>query len=107
VELTFSNEASFARFRAIADKLEADPGLLRIPLENIDRWIANGSDAVHRLEQWRTIVLRAQESEEGMKALLGLLRDNGEEAQHLKSYAPFPGILTTKERDRLSCGFSH
>ena len=36
-----------------ADKLERDPSLLRIPLENIDRWIANGHTAPHRLEQWR------------------------------------------------------
>ena len=37
----------------IADKLErADPAsreaLLRIPLENIDRWLANGHTAPHR-----------------------------------------------------------
>jgi len=107
MELTFSNDASFARFRAIADKIEADPALLRIPLENIERWIANGSDAVHRLEEWRGIILAAQQSAEGMAALLSLLRDNREEARHLKSYAPFPGVLTTQERDHLSCGFSH
>ena len=39
-----------------ADKLEqADPAarapLLRIPLENIERWLANGHTAPHRLEQ--------------------------------------------------------
>ena len=48
----------------VADKLErADPAsreaLLRIPLENIDRWLANGHTAPHRLEQWRQIILRA------------------------------------------------
>jgi len=110
MELTFSNEASFSRFRAIADKIEADPRLLQIPLENIDRWLANGSDAVRRLEQWRRIVHRAQESTEGMQALLTLLRDDSEEARHLKSYAPFPGVLTSKERQTLlqqGCGFSH
>ena len=45
----------------VADKLERDPALLRIPLENIDRWLANGHTAPHRLEQWRRIILRAQE----------------------------------------------
>ena len=37
----------------VADKLEqADPAaraaLLRIPLDNIDRWLANGHTAAHR-----------------------------------------------------------
>jgi hypothetical protein len=40
----------------VADKLERDPSLLRIPLENIDRWLAHGHTAPHRLEQWRQII---------------------------------------------------
>ncbi len=107
MELQFSNETSFARFRAIADKIEADPRLLSIPLANIDRWLAQGQDAPHRLEQWRGIILAARESADGMTALLRLLRDDSEDARHLKSYSPFPGILSREERDRLSCGYSH
>jgi hypothetical protein len=110
MDLVFSNEMSFARFRRIADKIEADPALLEKPLRNIDRWIANGSDAVHRLEQWRGLILSAQRSPEGMAALLALLRDNSEEAQHLKSYSPFPGILTREERRtfiRQGCIYAH
>jgi hypothetical protein len=37
----------------VANKIERDPALLRVPLENIDRWLANGHTAPHRLEQWR------------------------------------------------------
>ena len=51
----------------VADKIERDPALLRVPLENIDRWLANGHTAPHRLEQWRQIILRAQESPEGFR----------------------------------------
>jgi hypothetical protein len=98
----------------VADKLEqADPAtrtaLLRIPLENIDRWLANGHTAPHRLEQWRRILLRAQVSPEGFQELLGLLRDQGEEATHFKSFDPFPGLLTTLERRQhlLQCAFAH
>jgi len=82
----------------VADKLEREPGLLRIPLENIDRWLANGHTAPHRLEQWRQILLRAQQSTEGFRELLELLRDRSEAAMHLKSFDPFPGVLTTLER---------
>ena len=93
----------------VADKLEHDRSLLRIPLENIDRWLANGHTAPHRLEQWRQIILRAQESEAGFAALLELLRDRSEAATHLKSFDPFPGILTTLERREflLTCAFAH
>ena len=82
----------------VADKLERDPALLRIPLENIDRWIASGHTAPHRLEQWREIILRAQESEEGFKAMLDVLRAKNESAERLRDFAPFAGTLTTAER---------
>ena len=98
----------------IANKLErADPAsreaLLRIPLENIDRWLANGHTAPHRLEQWRQIILGAQQSPAGFQELLALLRDRGESATHLKSFDPFPGVLTTMERRQvlLQCAYAH
>ena len=98
----------------VADKLEqADPAaraaLLRIPLENIDRWLANGHTAPHRLEQWRGILMRAQLSPEGFAELLDCLRDRREAATHLKSFDPFPGVLTTLERRTvlLQCAYAH
>ena len=93
----------------IADKLERQPDLLRIPIENIDRWLAKGHSAPHRLEQWRQIILRAQASSEGLQELLALLRDRGEGATHLKSFDPFPGVLTTLERREylLQCAYAH
>ena len=99
----------------IADNLERQAGpapndaLLRIPLENIDRWLANGHTAPHRLEQWRQIILRAQQSPAGFAELLALLRDRGETATHLKTFDPFPGVLTTMERRQvlLQCAYAH
>ncbi len=93
----------------VADKIERDPSLLRIPLENIDRWLAHGHSAPHRLEQWRQIILRAQESSDKFQELLALLRDGSEQAVHFKSFDPFPGVLTTMERRRilLECAYAH
>lgn len=98
----------------IADKLEqADAAsramLLRIPLDNLERWLAAGHSAPHRLEQWRAILERAQQSAEGFQSLLSVLRDRGEAATHLKSFDPFPGVLTTAERQKhlLECAFAH
>lgn len=91
----------------VADKLEqADPAaraaLLRIPLDNIDRWLANGHTAPHRLEQWRQILQRAQESPAGFSELLRLLRDGSEPAQRCKDFAPFAGVLTRQERHQAA-----
>lgn len=81
-----------------ADKLERDPALLRVPLENIDRWLANGHPAPQRLEQWRQIVTRAPASPEGLRELLALLRDRGEGTERLREFAPFAGVLTAADR---------
>ena len=82
----------------VADKLEREPALLGVPLENIDRWIANGHTAPHRLEEWRRIVLRARDSAEGFGELLGLLRGNDPAQERLKEFAPFAGVLRAAER---------
>ncbi len=108
--MEFSNVASYQRFLAIAAKIERDPALLEIPLANMDRWIANGIDGQHRLEQWRQLILAAQSTASGMEILLAVLHDDGEEARHLKSYSPFAGVLTSKERQALileTCSFHH
>src|SRR5258706_225379 len=81
-----------------ADKLERDPSLLRIPLENIDRWLANGHTAPHRLEQWRQVILRAQASAEGFRELLAMLREKNPATERLLEFAPFAGVLTARER---------
>jgi len=97
----------------VADKLEraeaaTRDALLRIPLDNINRWLANGHTAPHRLEQWRQILHRAQASPEGFQELLALLRDNRETAQRLKDFAPFAGVLTREERRQATpeCAYS-
>ena len=82
----------------VADKLESNPALLRIPLENIDRWLANGHTARHRLEQWRQIIERAQQSQQGFDDLLALLRDRSEATERLREFAPFAGVLSAVER---------
>jgi hypothetical protein len=93
----------------VADKLERNPSLLHIPLENIERWLAKGHTAPHRLEQWRQIILRAQGSEEGFRELLALLRQANPATERLKEFAPFAGVLTAAERLTVirQCVYSH
>ena len=91
----------------VADKLEqageeARAALLRIPLQNIDRWIANGHTSPHRLEQWRQIILHAQTSPKGFQELLVLLRDRSPATERLRDFAPFAGVLSIEERRRAA-----
>ena len=101
------DEVSADRFRLIADKIEADPALLAIPLDNIERWLSQGHSAVMRLEQWRTMLLEAKASAAGMATLLALLRDQSWEVVFFKEFAPTPGILNKEELDRLSWTSAH
>lgn len=95
------------RYRLIADKIEADPTLLEIPLANIARWLGNGHSAVKRLEGWRRMILDAKASREGMEKLLFILRDQDWESVMWKGYSPFPGILNKSEIARLSWNSRH
>lgn len=99
----------FGMDRLIAAKIEKDPALLEVGLQNIDRWIANGATQVHRLEQWRTWILEAQKSPEALAHLLSILREDSEAASHLRDFAPFDGLLTAQDRRPflLECAFSH
>jgi len=93
----------------VADKLERNPSLLHISLENIDRWIAKGDGNPHRLEEWRQIILRAHENSDAFQSLLDLLRDHSERSERLKDFAPFAGVLTAAERQAVirECVYSH
>jgi hypothetical protein len=106
---TANLNCSMGIFEAIASKIERDPSLLRIPLENIERWLANNHTAPHRLRQWRDLILHARKSPDRLAGLLQLLRAQDEESLHLKSFDPFAGVLTSKERQSiiLQCAYAH
>ncbi len=101
------DEVSAERYRLMADKIEADPTLLEIPLANIARWLSQGHSAVKRLEGWRSMIHAAQTSREGMEKLLFILRDEEWESMMWKGFSPFPGILSKEELARLSWTSSH
>ncbi|MBK8040066.1 MAG: hypothetical protein IPK22_23485 [Verrucomicrobiaceae bacterium] len=101
------DEVSAERYRLIADKIEADPSLLEIPLANISRWLSQGHSAVKRLEGWRSMLHDAQTSREGLQKVLDILRDEEWESMMWKGFSPFPGILNKEELARLSWTSSH
>ncbi len=95
--------------RLIADKIEHDPVLLEIGLENIVRWIANSIDQQHKLMEWRDRILAARKSPEGLLEILALLREDSERAEYEREFAPFAGVLTAMERRPfyLKCSYTH
>jgi len=96
-------ESETARmFNAIADKLEREPDLLTVPLNNIARWLAKGHPSVARLNAWKNKIEKAGRSPSEFAALISLLRDSSPEAMQWKGFSPFAGVLTPEELEALS-----
>jgi hypothetical protein len=94
--------ARLKMFHLIADKIERDPAWLQKGLDNIARWIANGSRQPGSLRECERMILAAEESEEGREVLLKVLREDSERAEFFRNFAPFAGALDTKERRTVS-----
>jgi len=97
----------YQKFCLIADKIEADPGLLQKPLNTVARWLAAGHRAKARLLEWQSLLQDASQTQAGMEALLELLRDDSEHARHFKGFAPLPGILSESDLARFPCISRH
>ena len=93
----------------LSDKIERDPSVLRRASATVERWLADGHSAPHRLAEWRTLLEEAQIHPSGLERLLEVLRGTDEASQRLKDFSPFAGVLTREERRRARelCGFRH
>src|SRR5437870_10023505 len=96
--------------RAVADKLERDPSLLRIAIENIARWLARGViSAPNRFLRWRELRERAGSDATALQDILERLRSDTEEASRWRDFSPFAGVLSSAERRAIirQCSYSH
>jgi hypothetical protein len=96
-------------FELLAAKVERDPAVLQIALENIARWRRDGHSAPHRLDEWRSLITASQSNAAGRQELLRLLRATDTASVRLKEFNPFAGLLTREERRqaRELCGYRH
>ena len=101
IRTTSGDHIAQLRFERIAEKIEREPGLLEIPLANIDRWLARGHSARKRLEGWQRMLIEARDSATGLTRLLALLRTDSAETREWKAFSPFAGVLTRTELDDL------
>lgn len=86
---------SLSMHRAIAAKLRAQPDLVRIARDNLDRWALSAGRSTPYLEEWRRILdLPAGE-------VASLIEEDSERMTALRQSSPFAGVLTPKERWRI------
>jgi len=83
---------SLAMHRAIAEKLRADPSLLAIAHDNLDRWSKARGGSQPYWDAWREILKRPLEE------VLALMVEDSEKMTAMRQSSPFAGILTPQER---------
>ncbi|MGA2738000.1 MAG: hypothetical protein ABSG65_11180 [Bryobacteraceae bacterium] len=83
---------SLALHRAIAEKLRADPALIGIAVENIERWSMAGGHSQPYWDAWRQILSRP------LPEILDVIVEEGERMTAMRQATPFAGVLPSLER---------
>lgn len=83
---------SLALHRAIVDKLRANPSLLAIARDNLERWSQQNGRSQPYFDAWRKLL------DEPLEELLRLMVEDSERMTAMRQAAPFAGILTPRER---------
>ncbi len=91
----------------IADRIEADPALLQIPIRNIERCSKTRTDGLSMLTRWKSLIDSSLTDKSEFLKLLTLLRSNSEDSLLLKYYSPFAGVLSSAEVDEFTCACRH
>ena len=86
------DQRSLALHRAIAEKLRANPALLEIARENLDKWTLMESRSQPYWDAWREILSRP------LREILDLLGQENERMAALRQATPFAGVLQPAER---------
>ena len=78
--------------RAIAQKLRANPALLEIARDNLDRWSAAKGRSQPYWDAWREILSRPLEE------ILAVMVEDNERMTAMRQATPFAGVLDPRER---------
>ena len=83
--------------RIVAAKIETDPSLRRLAIENLERWesaaLSGNRGALPAFREWRRLL-----TEVPLPVLLAVLRSDSERATQLRQSTPFAGVLSEAER---------
>lgn len=89
------DQRSLAMAQAIARKLRHDPSLFETAGNNLDRWRSTIIPWPPALAEWEQIIAG------GMERALSCLLENSARGRRLRQSHPFPGVLTTQERNEI------
>jgi hypothetical protein len=87
-----NDQRSLALHRAIAAKLRANPALLDIARENLERWSEMNSRSQPYFDAWREVLDRP------LDEVIDLILDESERMTAMRQTTPFAGVLTPQER---------
>ena len=79
--------------RITVARIDNDPSLVRIGLENIERWTRQRGHLPRCHVEWKALIERHP-----WEHLRELLLDESDEGQRLRSSHPFKGLVTEAER---------
>jgi hypothetical protein len=83
---------SLALHRAIAEKLAANPALLEIARENIERWSQSRGRSQPYWDAWMKIL------DQPLPYILEIMTEDSERMTAMRQATPFAGVLEPKER---------
>ena len=78
--------------RSVVARIETDPSLFNVALENLERWRRLHGTLSRASEEWEQILKRP------WSEIREVLLDKSDEGQRLRSSHPFVGIVTEDER---------
>lgn len=83
--------------RATAAKIRANPSLIDVARDNLEKWRSNqGGQLSASLEEWERILRFLTVSE-----LVDFITSRTPKADRLRQSDPFPGVLTEQEREQV------
>ena len=83
--------------RVIVAKIDRDRALVRVGIENIERWTRQNEGYLPRCHaEWKELI-----ETHPWERLREILLEQSDEGQRLRSSHPFAGILTQDERDAI------
>ena len=88
---------ALALARLAAARIDRDPTLMHVGLDNIERWAQrNGGHLPQAHAEWKALIERRPWPE-----LRRMLLEESDEGQRLRSSHPFTGLVTPQERARV------
>jgi hypothetical protein len=92
----FLDEVAAEHFRLIAQRMETEPQIVALALDNIRRWIARDvyhSGELSTMNEWRDLLIGSR------SRLRQVMLDQNQDACRLRQSSPFAGVLSAEERE--------